>query len=63
MIPLDTLQFLNSCLKDRVIKLYIYLGQRWKYKQDKYTFTLRELGEHLGMNAKTYQRDITELNN
>jgi hypothetical protein len=30
---------------------------------DKYTFTLRELGEHLGMNTKTYQRDIAELNN
>ena len=32
LIPLETLKFLNDCLKEQVIKIYIYLGQRWKYK-------------------------------
>lgn len=32
MIPLDTLKFLNDALKEQVVKIYLYLGQRWKYK-------------------------------
>nr|DAG20599.1 MAG TPA: hypothetical protein [Caudoviricetes sp.] len=43
MIPLRTLQFLNDTIKEQVIKVYIYLGQRWKFKKD-YVFTVKEVG-------------------
>lgn len=32
LIPLEALKFLNDYLKEQVIKIYIYLGQRWKHK-------------------------------
>ena len=47
MIPLKTLQFLNDVLKEQVIKVYVYLGQRWKYKEG-YVFTYNELVRHTG---------------
>lgn len=34
MIPLDTLMFINDSLQEQVVKTYIYLGQKWKYKGD-----------------------------
>lgn len=47
MLPLDTIQFINDTVKNEVYKIYIYLGQRWKYKQG-YVFTQEEIAEHLG---------------
>lgn len=63
MIPLDTLQFIVDNLREHVIKLYIYLGQRWKYKGSDYTFTLEELGEHLGIQVSNYSRGYEKINN
>ena len=59
MIPLKTLQFLNNNCKDHVIKIYIYLGQRYKYalaQGHQYEFTLEELGAHCGVRVKNYSR-------
>lgn len=53
MIPLDTLKFLNDTLQEHVIKIYTYLGQRWKYKGDQWNFTYDELIEHLGLSLKS----------
>ena len=30
MLPLDTLKYLNNNCRDHVIKIYVYLGQRFK---------------------------------
>ena len=60
MLPLDTVQFLNDTVKNQVYKIYIYLGQRWKYKQN-YTFTQEEIANHLGttlVGNETVRRQI-----
>ena len=62
MIPLETLQFLNDTLKEQVIKIYIYLGQRWKYKPN-YVFTLEEISQHIGFKINNHSRYYTMLNN
>lgn len=51
-IPLNTLTFLLNTVKEGVIKTYIYLGQRNNYKPNQYTFTVKEICEHLGLNYK-----------
>lgn len=48
LLPLATVQFLTDTVKEAVIKTYIYLGQRWKYKPG-YVFTQEEIAEHLGV--------------
>lgn len=48
LLPLVTIQFLLDTIKESVIKVYIYLGQRWKYKKG-YVFTQEEIAEHLGI--------------
>lgn len=62
MIPLATLQFLNDTIKEQVIKVYIYLGQRWKYKQD-YSFTIKEIGQHIGIKVENDSRAYAIVNN
>lgn len=55
-IPQDTICFLRDTVKDPVIKAYIYLGQRNSYKPGEYTFTLKEICQHLGLNyERNYQ--------
>ena len=49
LLPLDTLQFILDTIAEPVIKVYIYLGQRYKFKSD-YVFTQEEIAQHLGMN-------------
>lgn len=48
LLPLDTLQFILDTITEPVIKVYIYLGQRYKYKPD-YVFTQEEIAQHLGL--------------
>lgn len=62
MIPLSTLQFLMDVVKDHIIKIYIYLGQKYKYASYmgvQYIFTLQELADHIGLktngNGRTYE--------
>lgn len=62
MIPLATLQFLNDTIKEQVIKVYIYLGQRWKYKKD-YSFTIKEIGQHIGIKVDNDMRAYAIVNN
>lgn len=66
MIPLDTLKYLNDNCKEHVIKIYIYLGQRYKYSQaigHDYLFSLEELGEHVGIKIKNNSRGYEIVNN
>lgn len=63
-IPLDLLQFFINTVKQPVIKTYIYLGQRYKYKPKEYVFTMKEIAEHLGLNyRKNYShiKDYLEI--
>ena len=62
MIPLNTLKFLNDTLQEHVIKIYTYLGQRWKYKGDEWNFTYDELIEHLGL-SKSSERTNEKIKN
>ena len=62
MIPLDTLKFLNDTLKEQVIKVYIYLGQRYKYKTD-YVFTIEEIATHIGIALGNHKRNYDIINN
>lgn len=51
-IPLETVEYLTLNCREHVVKIYIYLMQRWKYAklQGKfYKFTLKEIGEHVGL--------------
>ena len=55
-IPLETLRFIQNTIKEDVIKIYIYLGQRYKYasiNNVKYSFTLKEVAEHLGLSVNS----------
>ena len=55
-IPLETLRFIQNTIKGDVIKIYIYLGQRYKYasiNNFKYSFTLKEIAEHLGLSVNS----------
>lgn len=63
MIPLDTLKFLNDCLKEQVVKIYVYLGQRWKYKGKEYVFTVEEIAQHIGIKLGNNQRNYDIINN
>lgn len=66
LIPLKTLKYLNDNCKEHVIKIYVYLGQRYKWALDKgiaYEFTLEELGNHIGIKVKNNSRGYEIINN
>ena len=66
LIPLPTLQYLNDNCKDHIIKIYVYLGQRYKYAMERgsvYHFTLEEIGEHIGLKIKNNSRGYEMINN
>ena len=65
MIPLKTMQFLNDVLKDQIIKVYVYLGQRWKYKEGQpvYEFTELEIANHIGLKVAGNPRAYVTIKN
>lgn len=66
LIPLKTLQYLNDNCREHVIKIYIYLGQKYNYGIKKggfYEFTLEELGYHIGLKIKNNSRGYEVINN
>ena len=68
MIPLETLQFLLDTLAEQVIKIYVYLGQRYKYKEsqnngEKYVFTKDEIGKALGGSVRQNPRYYAIIGN
>lgn len=62
MIPLETLYFLTDTLTEQVIKIYIYLGQKDKFKKG-YEFTVVELASHIGIKLNGNQRGYDIINN
>ena len=66
LIPRATLHYLNNNCKEHVIKIYVYLGQRYKWSIEKgtqYEFTLEELGDHIGIKVKNSTRGYEIINN
>lgn len=66
LIPLKTIRYLKDNCKDHVFKIYIYLGQRYKWAIEKgvvYDFTLEELGNHIGLKIKNNSRGYEIINN
>lgn len=66
LIPLETLQYLNDNCREHVIKIYIYLGQRFKWAQKEnreYIFSLKEIGEHIGLSIKNHSAGYRVINN
>lgn len=61
MIPLRTLQILNNSVQEQVIKIFIYLGQRWKYKP-MYVFTTEEIAQHIGLKLEGNSRAYMTIN-
>lgn len=62
-IPLDTLFYFRDILKEDVIKVFIYLGQRYKWKQttgELYSFTRTEIAQHLGLCPNTDNLDFVD---
>ena len=67
LVPLTTSQYLWDNCQEHVVKLYVYLGQRYKYVQsmgrDSYDFTLAELGEHIGVGVKNHAEAYRVIRN
>lgn len=67
LVPLTTSQYLWDNCQEHVVKLYVYLGQRYKYVQSMgrryYDFTLAELGEHLGIGVKNHAEAYRVIRN
>lgn len=66
LIPLQTLNYLRDNCKEHVVKIYVYLGQKYKqalYSGKQYEFTLEELGNHIGLKIKNHSRGYEMINN
>ena len=63
---MPTIQFLLDTATENVIKVYIYLGQRYKYGQSKgvdFVFSLEDIAAHIGIKLNNNQREYVMLNN
>lgn len=57
-IPLDLLQYLIYAVKENVLKTYIYLGQRWKWKGSNFVFTNKDIAEHVGIDYNNNSKAV-----
>lgn len=58
-MELDLLQHFIYSIKEEVLKVYIYLGQRYNYKPGDYIFTIKEICEHLGLGYERNHKAIS----
>ena len=61
-IPLETIRFLVDTMTENVVKIYIYLGQRYQYKHG-YVFTIAEIADHVGIKLDNNARNYQIINN
>lgn len=61
LIPVETMHFLIDTLKENVIKVYLYLGKKFKCKEN-YEFTKKELMTVIGT-SWTNSRQLGCMNN
>lgn len=62
LLPLPTLQYMKDVFKDSVVKVYIYLGQKWKNNIDK-EFTYEEIASHVGIKIAGNSRGYEQIRN
>lgn len=60
-IPIDTLKYLVDTMSTNVIKVYVYLLNKYEWKHD-YNFTKKELLEHIGY-KKHGKNNYATINN
>ena len=57
------MRFIQNTIKEDVIKIYIYLGQRYQYaatENKKYSFSIKEIIEHLGLSVNDKNRSFVK---
>lgn len=62
LVPSITAQYLKDTVQEQVIKIFIYLGQRWNYKK-LYMFTLKEIAQHIGLKLEGSPENASKINN
>lgn len=62
LLPLSTLQYMSDVFKDVVVKIYLYLGMKWKTSDNK-EFTFEELAAHTGLKLKGHERAYAQIRN
>lgn len=62
LLPLKTIQYLEDVFKLSVIKIYVYLGQKWKNSTER-EFTYEELAAHTGIKLKGNTRGYEQIRN
>lgn len=63
LIPQRTLRFLTNNCKEHIMKIYVYLGQRWKWaclRSESYTFSYKELAQHIGIYSKNNETRVNQ---
>lgn len=66
LLPVETVNYLVDSCKPHVIKTYIYLGQRYMLGLKlgrPYEFTIKQLGDHLGLSLQNHSRNYEIINN
>lgn len=64
LIPLDTLRILLNATNNNTIKVYVYLLDKYEYKQltkEKYTFTLKELCDAIGYTESRGRETVKDI--
>ena len=66
-VPLPTVKYLWDNCREHIVKIYIYLGQRYKYSIEElhryYSFTAAEIGEHIGVQVRNNSRGYEIVQN
>lgn len=65
LVPIPTLTYLINNCREHVIKIYLYLGERWQWAQKRnipYKFTIKEILEHLGLKSKNDSHTYEVIN-
>lgn len=62
LVPLQTIQHILDAFSPNAIKIYLYLGQRNKYKPGQYVFTIAELAEHIGVSLTNHTTAYQMIN-
>lgn len=65
LLPLDTICFMQDIYRENVVKVYIYLGQKWKNAkvEDDKEFTYEDIAIHVGIKLKGNVRGYENIRN
>lgn len=67
LLPTETINYLVDSCKPHVIKLYIFLGQRYMLAMKQwgrpYQFSIKQLADHIGLDLQNHSRNYEVINN